>query len=355
MSNYATLIPVNILTGALGSGKTSLLQRLLLAPQLNDTVVLVNEIGEIGIDHHLVAQATESTLLLENGCLCCTMRDDLSAALRDLHSRRDRGEIPRYKRVVLETTGIADPVPIAYTLIAEPVVRHHYRLGNVVTVVDAINASSQLDRFEESVRQVALADRLVLSKTDLLDQADIAPLVARLKALNPSASLVTNHSEALDPVELLVSDTYDKEGKAEEVSRWLKQFASDTRSAHIHHASPIDTYCIAFEEQLDWTAFGIWMTLLLHCHGDRVLRIKGLLNVAGVAGPVLVNGVQHVVHPPTHLESWPDENRQSRLVVILAGLDRSEIERSLAVFNALGKGGQSSTTALRSAQVRRPN
>ena len=167
MSTYSDLIPVNVLTGALGSGKTTLLRALLRAPRLTGTMVLVNELGEVGIDHHLIEHASESTLLLENGCLCCAMREDLKTALKDLHSRRARGVMPRYERIVVETTGVADPVPIAYTLLTEPVLQHHYRLGNVVTVVDAVNAPAQLARYEESVRQVALADRLVVSKLDL--------------------------------------------------------------------------------------------------------------------------------------------------------------------------------------------
>ena len=213
MSAYSDLIPVNVLTGALGSGKTTLLKALLRAPRLDDTMVLVNELGEIGIDHHLVEHASESTLLLENGCLCCAMRDDLKTALKDLHSRRARGEIPRYERVVVETTGIADPVPIAYTLLAEPVLQHHYRLGNVVTVVDAVNAAAQLDRFAESVKQVALADRLVVSKLDIAGPGALEALRPRLAAFNPDAPIVAVGSPDLDPVELLITDVYDRQSK----------------------------------------------------------------------------------------------------------------------------------------------
>ena len=334
MSAYADLIPVNILTGALGSGKTTLLKELLRAPRLRQTVVLVNELGEVGIDHHLIEHAAESTLLLENGCLCCAMRDDMKTSLKDLHSRRDRGEIPRYERVVVETSGVADPVPIAYTLIAEPVLMHHYRLGNVVTVVDAVNARAQLGRFEASVKQVALADRLVLSKLDLADSGEVRGLRSRLGTLNPAASIVESGSPSLDPVELLVADPYEADAKAGEIEKWRRRLdvGGDGRGAH-HEA--VEAHCFTFDGALDWTAFGIWMTMLLHRHGDRVLRIKGLLNVAGVTGPVLVNGVQHVVHPPAHLDAWPGADRRSRLVVILDGLGRDELERSLVAFNAI--------------------
>ena len=337
MSTYSDLIPVNVLTGALGSGKTTLLKALLRAPRLTGTMVLVNELGEVGIDHHLVEHASESTLLLENGCLCCAMRDDLKTALKDLHSRRARGEIPRYERVVVETTGIADPVPIAYTLLAEPVLQHHYRLGNVVTVVDAVNAAVQLDRFAESVKQVALADRLVVSKLDIAGPGALEALRPRLARVNPDALVVAADSPDLDPIGLLIADIHDRRSKNAEVERWMRS-TSDAAAAHEDHhphTESITACCFTFDAVLDWTAFGVWMSMLLHRHGDQVLRMKGLLNVAGVPGPVLVNGVQHLVHPPAHLDRWPDEDRRSRLVVISSGLDREEIGRSLHAFNAL--------------------
>ena len=337
MSAYSDLIPVNVLTGALGSGKTTLLKALLRAPRLDGTMVLVNELGEVGIDHHLVEHASESTLLLENGCLCCAMRDDLKTALKELHSRRARGEIPRYERVVVETTGIADPVPIAYTLLAEPVLQHHYRLGNVVTVVDAVNAAAQLGRFAESVKQVALADRLVVSKRDIADPRGIEALRARLSVLNPDAPILAGDSPDLDPVDLLIADIHDRQSKSREVERWMRSTADAAAASDGNHPHPtaVTACCFTLDAVLDWTAFGVWMSMLLHRHGDRVLRMKGLLNVAGVPGPVLVNGVQHLVHPPAHLDRWPDEDRRSRLVVISSGLDREEIERSLHAFNAL--------------------
>ena len=410
MGAYSDLIPVNVLTGALGSGKTTLLKALLRAPRLAGTMVLVNELGEIGIDHHLVEHASESTLLLENGCLCCAMRDDLKTALKDLHSRRARGEIPRYERIVVETTGIADPVPIAYTLLAEPVLQRHYRLGNVVTVVDAVNAPAQLDRFEETVRQVALADRLVAGKLDLAGPAALEALRPRLAALNPTAPILAADSPDLDPVDLLVTDVYHRRSKSREVERWMRSAReamaadggpADGRGPHpagggshpagVHapdpagghglhpadshglagetpvsqrdtlsrrdtpfpggghgpHPAGIAACCFTFDAALDWTAFGVWMSMLLHRHGDRVLRMKGLLNVAGVPGPVLVNGVQHLVHPPAHLDRWPDEDRRSRLVVISTGLDREEIQRSLQAFNAIANPAPARAGAVR--------
>ena len=357
MSTYSDLIPVNVLTGALGSGKTTLLKALLRAPRLTGTMVLVNELGEIGIDHHLVEHASESTLLLENGCLCCAMRDDLKTALKDLHSRRDRGEIPRYERVVVETTGIADPVPIAYTLLAEPVLQHHYRLGNVVTVVDAVNIPAQLDRFTESVRQVALADRLVVSKLDLAGPGAMEALRPRLTALNPAAPIMAADAPDLDPVDLLITDIHDRQSKSREVERWMRatHAAAVVHGGHDSHPDAITACCFTFDTVLDWTAFGVWMSMLLHRHGDRVLRMKGLLNVAGVPGPVLINGVQHLVHPPAHLDRWPDEDRRSRLVVISHGLDRDEIECSLHAFNAIANPAPTPTATDAAARDRSDN
>ena len=238
---------------------------------------------------------------------------------------------------MVETTGIADPVPIADTLLAEPVLQHHYRLGNVVTVVDAVNIEVQLDRFMESVKQVALADRLVVSKLDLAGPGTLEALRPRLSALNPAAPIMTADAPDLDPVDLLITNIHDRESKSREVEHWIHS-THDTAAGlggHDSHPSAITACCFTFDAVLDWTAFGVWMSMLLHRHGDRVLRMKGPLNVAGVPGPVLINGVQHLVHPPAHLDRWPDEDRRSRVVVISNGLGREEIERSLHAFNAI--------------------
>ena len=327
--SYNTYIPVNVVTGFLGSGKTTLLQRLLSDPQLTDAAVLVNEFGEVGLDHHLLQNETTPTLLMDNGCVCCAIRGDLQDALRDLFDRRERGEIPAFRRAIIETSGLADPVPIAYTVLAEPVLQHHFRLGNVITVVDAVNGLDQLDAFEESVKQVAVADRIVLTKGDLVEETD--KLRARITGLNLSAPIL-DAAAAPTPQELIVEDIHDAGGKAREVERWMAAAEAPT---HHDHTDGVTSFALVFDQPLDWTAFGIWMTMLLNRHGDRVLRIKGLLNVAGVGTPVLINGVQHVVHPPVHLEDWPDDDRRSRLVFIVRDMERAKIEASLRAFNGL--------------------
>ncbi len=338
-------IPVNVITGFLGSGKTTLLQRLLAAPQLGDTAVLVNEFGEVGLDHHLLRRLDDDVVLLQSGCLCCTIRGDLSAAMHDLYSRRERGEIQAFRRLAVETTGLADPVPILSTVMTEPVLRHHFRLGNVVTTVDAVNGLMQLERQQESVKQAAIADRIVITKTDIADAEATAELRRRLQRLNPAApQLHTALGLPLDPDMLLTRDLYDLDGRAEEVRRWLaiesgRVDASASDHRHLdpsRHDSHTHAFCLRFEQPLDWTAFGVWLTMLLHSHGGDILRVKGMLNVAEMRGPVVVHGVQHLVHPPDHLPEWPDQDRSSRIVFIVRGLSREAIARSLAAFMRLG-------------------
>jgi G3E family GTPase len=340
-----TSIPVNVITGFLGSGKTTLLQRLLAAPALADTAVLVNEFGEVGLDHHLLRRLDDEIVLLRSGCLCCTIRGDLSAAIRDLYSRRERGEIRAFRRLVVETTGLADPVPILSTVMAEPVLRHHFRLGNVVTTVDAVNGLMHLEHQTESAKQAAVADRIVITKTDIAAKSGVAELRRRLARLNPAApQLEAAPGVALDPDLLITRDLYDLEGRAEEVRRWLaieSERSGASAPPHHHldvnrHDARIHAFCLRFERPLDWTAFGTWLTMLLHSHGNDVLRVKGMLNVAESSGPVVFHGVQHLVHPPDHLPEWPDDDRSSRIVFIVRGLSRDMIERSLAAFARLG-------------------
>lgn len=344
MTAYDALIPINIVTGFLGSGKTTLLARLLKSPALRDTAVLINEFGEVGLDHHLIEHAEESVLLMDSGCLCCAIRGDLQGALRSLFSQRERGEIPAFRRIAIETSGLADPTPIAYTILAEPVLQHHFRLGNVVTVVDAANGAAQLQRHPESVKQAALADRFVLTKSAMAADGGRA-VRAAVCDINAAAPVLDLDAEPLDPDALLTGDLYTPDGKRREIAGWLDGFAGagtaaqdDRDRGHDHshdHSHGVGSFCLWFDGPMDWTAFGLWMSMLLNRHGERVLRVKGMLNVAGVADPVLINGVQHIVHPPTHMTGWPDGDRRSRIVFIVQGMDRSEIERSLDAFNRM--------------------
>lgn len=334
-------ITVNLLTGFLGSGKTSLLKRLLKAPDLEDTAVLINEFGEVGLDHLLVEEVDEEVVLLKSGCVCCTIRGDLRDGLGRLHQRMAEGRVPPFARVVIETTGLADPVPIVASFSADPALRYHFRLGNVVTVVDAVAGAANLERFHEAVKQAALADRLVVSKADLAGAAAVRALRGRLAALNPTAMVTVSSEDEPAPASLLLEDIHDARAKGDEVRRWLSAAEAEEHGRAVHHhaahADGVQTFCLTVEEPLDWAAFGLWLSMLLNRHGAEILRLKGLLNVAGVERPVVIQGVQHLVHKPFHLDAWPEGKPVTRLVLIGRGLDRALIERSFRAFRRLGR------------------
>ena len=303
--------PVALLTGFLGSGKTTLLARLLAHPGMGETAVIVNELGEVAVDHHLLRRVEGETVVLASGCVCCSLRADLATELRGLLSLRTRGEIPPFRRVVIETTGLADPAPILSTLVSEPVVRSHFALERVITTVDAVHGL----RGAESVKQAIAADRLVITKTDV---APAGRLVQELAALNPVAEIVEASFGAVEPDDLF--------GGAARVPPPL---APGPRR---HDHDGIVAHSFVLEQQLDWTAFAVWLTMLLASRGEEVLRVKGLLDVGG-PGPIVLNGVQHVVHPPLHLDGWPDEDHRSRFVVVGRGIERGALEASLGAFN----------------------
>jgi G3E family GTPase len=315
--------PVTLITGCLGSGKTTLLQRLLRDPGLSDTAVLINEFGEIGLDHHLLERIDETMVMLQSGCVCCTIRGELAAAIKDLHSRRERGLLPPFRRLIIESTGLADPFPILSTVRSDPVLRHHFCLGNVITTIDAVNGARQLDGQPESVKQIAVADRLVLTKTDLATAEVTTRLVKRLRHINSAAPLWRAAKDDLDAGTLL-------SGEYQEV--WQLAETDDSVSDDHGHADDIHTLALSIDEPIDWARLGIWLTMLVNRHGDALLRIKGILNVADAVTPVAVHAVQHLVHTPRHLGAWPDADRRSRVVFIARGLDPAVIERSFRAF-----------------------
>jgi G3E family GTPase len=340
------LVPVNLITGFLGSGKTTLLQRLLASPELGRAAVLINEFGEIGLDHHLLQRVDEAMVLLKSGCVCCTIRGDLRDSILDLYDRRERGAVPPFDRLVIETTGLADPAPIVATLMADPIIRHHFRLGNIVTVVDAKNGRANLRAYEESRKQAAVADRIVISKTDITGAGEVERLRTALRRLNRTAIQLDAAREPLSAAALMTGDVYDPAAKGGEVRRWLaeedeKSADDDPQEDHRHdhdvnrHGDDIVAFCVSLDEAVDWSAFAIWLTMLLNRHGRNILRVKGMLHIAGVPTPVVIHGVQHTIHPPTHLDAWPEGIARTQLVFIAKGLVKSQLQDSLDVFNRL--------------------
>jgi G3E family GTPase len=309
-------------TGFLGSGKTTLLSRILSEPSMRNTAVLVNEFGKVGLDHHLLRRAEECTVLLEHGCVCCTTRGDLVSALLELLDEEDRGKIPALDRIVVETSGLADPAPILFTVFSHPVLQHHYRVERVISTVDAVNGELHLDLNLESNKQVAAADVVVITKTDIAEPRTIGALRARISDTNPSARItVALFGEAEADVLLGSAPALSAIGADENIP--------ENESAP--HASKIHSTSLTFDGPVDWTAFGTWFSMLLNARGEDVLRVKGLLDV-GEAGPVLLNGVQHVIHPPEHLEAWPDEDLQTRIVFITRDIRSEELLASLEAF-----------------------
>lgn len=333
MADFPDFTTVNLLTGFLGSGKTTLLRRMLEDPALADTAVLINEFGETGLDHQLVERIDENMVLLQSGCLCCTVRGELADALRDLHSRRERGLIPSFSRVVIESTGLADPFPVLSTIKADPVLRHHFRPGNVITTVDAVNGATQLDTYIESNRQAAIADRLVITKSDIAAPGAPEELVSRLGRINPDAEIIDVHDERLSVAGLMDTGAGLRGNRIQSATGF---YCEDSRelvtSEGAAHSAEFRSFVITVDVPIDWTAFGVWLTMLVNRHGDRVLRVKGILNIAGEERPVAIHGVQHLVHTPVHMERWASEDRRSHIVFIVDGLDAALLKRSFEAF-----------------------
>jgi G3E family GTPase len=350
----ALLIPVTLLTGFLGSGKTTVLNHVLKEPGMAATAVIVNEFGEIGIDHLLVEKATDDVVLMNSGCLCCTVRGDIADTLLNLFAGRAGGKIPHFHRVVIETTGLADPAPILHTLISDPLIAARFALDGVVATVDAANGASTLDRQPEAVKQAAVADRLLLTKTDLAAPGAAAALKTRLAALNPTAPILDVAHGAVDPTLLFGLGFYDPQTKTVDVRRWLRDEAfadghahdggrdddhtndhDDDRDGHDvnRHDDHIRAFCVTRERPISWAALSTWLDALATMRGDDLLRLKAIVALSDRPDqPVVLHGVQHLFHPPVVLPQWPSDDRRTRIVFITRDLPKEAIEKTLAAF-----------------------
>ena len=338
----SSLIPVTLLTGFLGSGKTTVLNHVLRQPEMAATAVIVNEFGEIGLDHLLVEQSSEDVVLLNSGCLCCTVRGDIVDTLTNLFVDRVKGKVPFFTRVAIETTGLADPAPILHTLMTDPIVAARYMLDGVVATVDAVNGVGTLDRQPEAVKQAAVADRLLLTKADLANPAARQAIEARLKALNPSAPILTVAQGAVDPAALFNIGFYDPVAKSADVQRWLRDEAFSDGHEHEHghehldvnrHDDRIRAFCITRERPVSWAALSAWLDGLATMRGDDLLRMKAIVALSDRPGqPVVLHGVQHLFHPPVLLPEWPSQDRRTRMVFITRDLPKDVIEATLAAF-----------------------
>lgn len=327
----AERIPVAVITGYLGSGKTTLLNHLLRQPAMADSAVIVNELGEIGVDHLLVEQIDGETVLLQSGCICCTVRSDLETTLRGLLAKAREGTIPAFVRVLVETTGIADPAPICQLLLNNPLLTHWFALDAVVTTVDALHGEQQLAARAEARKQVALADRVLVTKGDLVAGETLDPLEGRLVALNPTAPRFRVVQGEIAADRLLGGSTANPVHRVAELAEALVGHLP-----HHAHSHGIAAYAFSFATPLPWPRVQRWLAALRAHHGERLLRVKGILDLEGETAPVVVQGVHHVFHPPVHLAAWPDGERHSRLVLITDGLDRATAEALWAESAAEG-------------------
>ncbi len=366
----STAVPLTVLTGFLGSGKTTLLKRLLEDPAMAGTAVIINEFGEVGIDDALVEKADDDTILLPSGCVCCAVRGDLVEALEKLHTKALWGDIPPMRRVVLETTGLADPTPIVHTLMTEERVYRIYQLDAVVTTVDGQLGLAQIDAQFEPAKQIAIADRIVITKTDVADLDEVARLEARLRALNRSAKIRWAVKGGIAPSELIGLGAHEPAITGADPETWLAAKAFDARPAraHLHgpecgpdcgdeqhghghahdanctdaacahpahtqgHLHGIGSFCLTFAEPLEGPEVSNALQLLAQLYGPKLLRVKGILNIQGQPQPFVVHGVQHIFYPPDTLKDWPGGDRRSRLVFITKDLPESLVRRHFKPF-----------------------
>ncbi len=319
-------IPINMITGFLGSGKTTVLNQLLASPDLADTAVLVNEFGEIGIDHLLVKPIDDDIFLLESGCICCSVRDDFSDSLLRLHARRAQGSMPPFQRVLLETTGIADPIAISELVLSDKAIIQRYVCRKILTVVDAVHGQNNLDRHIEAVKQVSVADHIIVSKTDLCDAAQLQRIEERLRRLNPLAARSRSGLKPVDPGILSSAGPAVTSRASQQLPRQNRPEQDASSSPHDHRFA---TFSLRWPEAVAWDDFVAWLEAVLIARGDSIHRVKGLLNVAGESRPWVIQGVQHSFYAPQKLDGWPSGETTTRLVFITSDFSKRAVLNSL--------------------------
>ncbi|MEP3225636.1 MAG: GTP-binding protein [Parasphingorhabdus sp.] len=342
--------PVTLLTGFLGSGKTTLLNQLMPLPQMAKALIIINEFGSIGIDHDLVAHSNEDDTIVEmaNGCLCCTIKGDLQKTLLEAPWRFARHGERWFDRVLIETTGLADPAPIIHTVMVDDKLKSIYRLDSVIALVDGYNGNGTLDAQIEAVKQVAVADQLLISKTDIAAVETVAGLKTRLSGLNPAAPIHSLPADTEQLGHLFEGPTFNPKLKQKNVTEWLAAEAYQEKDKHHHdhhshgehehdhshdvnrHDDRIRSVCLTIDTPLPAKVFDSWLEMLVTFNGVNVLRVKGIINLAELDKPIVIHGVQHIWHPPEILENWPSEDRRSRIVFILRDLEETELRDMLA-------------------------
>jgi G3E family GTPase len=334
----AERLPVSLITGFLGSGKTTLLNRLVQQPELTDSLVIINEFGEIALDHLLVAPVEGETVVLASGCLCCAVRGDLQETLRRLLVERERGEVPEFRRVLIETSGLADPAPVAQLFLNNPLLGSYLRLDAIVATIDVMVGQAALDQHWEARKQAAIADRLLITKTDMVAEEAVEEFIVLLRRINAAAPVHRAIHGEIDPAVLFGVGPMDPTRRSPGFTDWL----GDAAVSEGHHEphSEVQSLCLTADVPLDWARFHDWLGWLRLADGERLLRVKGVLNVVGEVGPVVVHGVQHIFHPPVTLPHWPDDDRRSSLVLIARGLDHQLVtETWQLVAQAAAEGG----------------